>query len=171
LTKTDDFIEILIPPRGLNFGAIALISALIPLSFWALVFLTTVRFPNFIPVILICLFVIAPVSVLLINTILFIFRQFRLRIDGDQIFFTNEMFGWRWNRFRPTDKRNLSKLEIINAFDAEKRGYVSRRNTQLIMWAGNQKYELSKKVRLNNSEIKWLASELSDWLELTIEFR
>ncbi|HAZ48879.1 MAG TPA: serine/threonine protein kinase [Cyanobacteria bacterium UBA11369] len=171
LTKTDEFIDILIPPRGLTFGAIAFLSALIPLSFWGLFFLMSLRFRYPIPEALILLFVIAPVSVSVIKFILFIFRQFCLRIDYDKIYFINEMFGFKWNRFRPASKRNISKLEIINGFGSDEVGNVGWRPTQLIIWAGKQKYELDWKVRLNDSEIKWLASELSDWLELPIEFR
>lgn len=167
LTKTDDFIEILIPPRGLTFGAIALISGLIPLSFWGLVFLYF-KLHTIIPGAMIHLIAIALICLIVSRLILFVFRQFRLRIDDDKIHFTNEMFGLKWNRFRSPSKRNISKLELIAN---QERGYLNSLNNRIIIWSGNQKYELDWKVRLNESEITWLASELSNWLELPIEFR
>ena len=170
LTKTDDVFEILIPPRGLSFGALALVSALIPLSFWGLVFWTSLRLPDIIPPAIFNLLAIALIFLIVIKSILFVFRQFRLRIDDDKVCFTNEMFGCQWNRFRPAS-RNISKLEMTNEFGVDERGYVGSRPIGLIIWAGNQKYELTGKVRLNNSEIKWLARELSDWLELPVEIR
>jgi serine/threonine protein kinase len=169
LTKTDDFIEILIPPRGLSFGAIALVSALIPLSFWGLMFWTSLRLPDIIPPAIFNLLAIALIFLIVIKSILFIFRQFRLRIDDDKVTFTNEIFGFQWHRFRPASRRNIYKLEI-KAFCVEEPG-VGWHPTQIIIWAGNQKYKLDWKVRLKDSEIKWLASELSDWLELPVEFR
>ena len=171
LTKTDEFIEILIPPRGLNFGAIAWISALIPLSFWGLFFLMSLRLHYLNPGVLSFLLVIAPVSVAVIKWILFIFRQFRLRIDDEKTYFMNEMFGLKWHRFCPAYKRDISKLEMGKEFVPYEQSYVGSRPIRLIIWAGKQKYELDWKVRLNDSEIKWLARELSDWLELPIEIR
>ena len=172
LTKTDDFIEILIPARGLNFGAIALISLLIPLSVWGLVLWNSFNLYNFIPVFIFNLGTIAITFLMLIKTIFFIFRQFRLRIDDDKVRFTNEIFGFQWHRFRPGSRRNISKLEMTNEFGVDEQefygGYVP---IELVILAGKQKYKLNWQVRLNNLEIKWLARELSDWLELPIEIR
>ena len=172
LTKTDDFIEILIPPRGLSFGAIALISLLIPLSVWGLVLWASFKSYNIIPPELFDLCAIAITFLILIKSILFIFREFRLRIDDDKVRFTNEIFGFQWHRFRPASRHNISKLEMTKEFGGDEQefygGYLP---IELVILAGKQKYKLNWQVRLNNLEIKWLARELSDWLELPIEIR
>ena len=170
LTKTDDFIEILIPARGFSFGAIALLSGIIPLGggiLWESWVKPVFKFKEIVPQ----LFAIAGITIGFIYFILFLFRQFRLRIDSQTICLTNELFGFKWNRFRPASKREISKLEIFKEFGANEQGDIGWRPTQLIIWVGNHKYELDWSVRLNDAEIKWLASELSDWLNLPIEFR
>jgi hypothetical protein len=40
---------------------------------------------------------------------------------------------------------------------------------QMIVQAGNHKYQLGLKEGLSESEIKWLATELSPWLGLKIK--
>jgi len=43
------------------------------------------------------------------------------------------------------------------------------RRVSLIVQAGNRKYRLGQKQGLSESEIEWLATELSQWLGLKIK--
>jgi len=155
LTKNSEFIEIVIPPQGIGFGLIALLSAAVPASILLLTwnFFTDNLGINHQIMLISGNFVLGAVGVMFLFAL---FRKLRLRIDRQQISCTNHLLGLRWNHSHSAPRQEISYLEI------EEIDYnvVS----QVIIQAGNQKYRLGVKQGLSESEIEWLATELSQWL-------
>ena len=164
LTKTDDFLEIILPAKGLGFGLLAGVSFGISVFFWGLYFLESIHSGR------IGLFVVGSLFVLLVMRILFtLFRQIRLRIDSHKISFTNDLFGLKWQRSRPIPRQDLSQLELAKEYLGHNlKGEIVWTNQRLIIWAGKHKHELVGQGLLTEAELKWLAPELSVWLGLPI---
>jgi serine/threonine protein kinase len=180
LTKTSEFIEIVIPPQGVGFGLVALLSAAIAVNSPSFVSFVTVfkLFPeadgastNLPPrdpqLLMLSGSFLAAVGVMFIFAL---FRELRIRIDRQQISYTSHLLGLRWNYSRPAPRQEICQLEIEEIEDTwrdpEEKSW---RDYQLIIQAGNQKYQLGVKHKLSESEVEWLATELSQWLGLKIK--
>jgi serine/threonine protein kinase len=174
LTKTSEFIEIVIPPQGVGFGLVALLSAAIAANSPS--FVTVFNFPEDdrastnLPA-------IAPQLIMLSGSFLAavgvmflfaLFRELRIRIDRQQISYSSHLLGLRWNHSRPASRKDICQLEIESEDTRYNTEQKSSRVCQLIIQAGNQKYQLGVKQKLSESEIYWLARALSEWLDLRI---
>ena len=166
LTKTSEFIEIVIPPQGLSFNLMALLSAAVPLNYISLMLLYSNQFWQFAILHIHYFFVIilytlvtllSPVVVILSFAL---FRKLRLRIDRRQISFTSHLLAWEWNNSNPSPRKDISYLEIEETGD---------KVFNVIIRPGNTKYQLGANHGLSESEIKWLATELSQWLGVKIK--
>jgi serine/threonine protein kinase len=91
-----------------------------------------------------------------------LFRKVRLGLDRQQISQTYEIFGFKYNQLRPAPIQDITQLELECLAEAKHR---------IIIWAGAQKYELGEYPRLTESELNWLAYELSDWLRVPIQVK
>jgi serine/threonine protein kinase len=165
LTKTDDFLEIILPAKGFGFGLLGGVSFGIPLLFWGLSFLERINSGRIGVYI-----VVGSLFVLVVMRILFtLFRQIRLRIDSHKISFTNDLFGLKWQRSRPIPRQDLSQLELAKEYlGHNSEGEIVWTNPRLIIRAAKHKHELVGQGLLTESELKWLAHELSAWLGLPI---
>jgi serine/threonine protein kinase len=156
LTKNSDFIEVVIPSAGVGFGLTTLLAATIYIN--VLLFASG-------GIILAILF---PIPVIVLGAVgrwfLFsLFRELHFRIDRQQISYTSHLLRWTWDySTKASPRQAISQLGINTTFDNDK-SYTS---SKLIIQAGNQRYELSG---LSQSEIQWLATELSQWLGLEIK--
>ena len=157
LTKNSEFIEIIIPPPGVGFSLIALFSAAVAAN----TLLGMGGFKNLwglsILVIMLSGSLLAAVVVKLLYAL---FRELRLRIDRQQISYTSNLLGLRWNHSKPARRQDICQLEIKQ---------IGYKVYQLIIRAGKQKYRLGVKQRLSESESEWLATELSQWLGVKIQ--
>jgi len=159
LIKTSDFIEIVIPPRGINFGLIALLSAAVAANsaLWSNVLKIFWEINNS-HMINLVLFMISG-SLLAVVGVMFIFalfRELRLRIDRQQISYSSHLLGLRWHNSKAAPRPDICQLEI------EQIGY--KVSQMIIQTDNNQKYRIGVKQGLSESEIEWLATELSQWL-------
>lgn len=165
LKKSSEFIEIIIQPKGLNFGTIAWISPIVPLFLWS---------GNFIPSMIGTYgFTLATVSALVVVARIIIFALFKkihLVINSEKIYLVNSLLGFRWkHHFRPTPRHEIVELKVSKEFPTiNRKGEHIWHQNRLIIQAGNQKYELGENNDLTEAEVNWLAQELSDWLELPI---
>jgi serine/threonine protein kinase len=149
LTKKANLLEILIPPKGLGFGEIGLISFFTPLLFWLVYWNITHNE-------IIFTFLGVSLTIFLIRLILWgLFKQIRLRIDGDKVSVTNELLGIKWPYNRSTSRADICHLEL---------------RSNLIIRTKKGKYELYMNHPLTPEELYWLATELSNWLELPISY-
>ena len=87
----------------------------------------------------------------------------RLRIDHKQIYFTCNWLGFmRYNILPPSPRWAICKLGFSGSHYINSRG---RRNIQI--WAGIREYKLITE-EITHDEVEWIASELSEWLDLPI---
>jgi serine/threonine protein kinase len=163
LNKTSEVFELIIPARGFNFVAIAILSISVPISFWIMAILYASSY--FVGGVLAIVFV----AVIAIALILFCFKQIRLRIDRQKICLINEVFGIKLNGVKPSERQDIWELKLLEE-QFDETGETDRvwRKAKLIIRAGKNNYELGQSTRLNETELQWIASELSDWLGLPI---
>ncbi|UNU24285.1 hypothetical protein [Microcoleus vaginatus] len=170
LTKNSEYIEIVIPPQGIGFGLIALLSAAVPASIfslkWNSFFTNNLGInPQFI--MLISGSILGAVGVMFLFAL---FRKLRLRIDRHKISFFSHLLGGKWNYCKPAPRQEICQLEIEQIeYTIPVTEEKLCRYCVVIVIAGNQKYRLGEKQRLSESEIEWLATELSQWLGLKIK--
>jgi hypothetical protein len=95
LTKTPDFLEILIPPKGVGLRELSLLALNAPLwLFWLPQHQT---YPGDLT------FLVQSVSVVLLGVLAIaliraLFKRTRLRVDRESIFITHELLGGKWRR-------------------------------------------------------------------------
>ena len=162
LTKTSEFIEIKIPSQGIDISLIVVLLGVISVMLFLIAVSDNDR------ELLIAGIFLAAAGVLKFLDSLFL--EVRLRIDRQQISYSSDILGLRWNNSQPAPRQNICQLEI-EQIEYTRRGTKQKlfRVSQMIIQAGNQKYRLGVKQRLSESEIEWLATELSQWLGLTIQ--
>ncbi len=91
-----------------------------------------------------------------------LFGRVRLRLDRQQISRNYEIFGFKFNRPQPASRQDITRLELE---------YLGEAKCRIIIWAGAQKYELSEYRWLTETELDWLAHELSHWLGVPIQVK
>ncbi|MFN6563515.1 MAG: serine/threonine protein kinase [Nostoc sp. ChiSLP01] len=109
----------------------------------------------------------------MIYTFLFpLFGRIKLCLDRQQITFTNELLGLKFNRIQRSPRQHIRKLVYIpKRFEIDlNSGTRVEVKPELILWAGVHKYQLAGYGGVINSEleIEWLAQELSNWLDIPI---
>jgi serine/threonine protein kinase len=173
LNKNWDYFEIIVPPSG--FKRSMVFSGLFALGWNSFILFWTVGvlsegFPVSIPFVLFSLpFWFAGWS-MLSGIIFSLFASMRLRVDREQIYFKNELFGFKFNRHRPYPRESITKLVYIpRHFQRDVEGNRISIPAELIIWAGVEKYQLGGGNSIKSEpEIEWLAIELSDWLGIPI---
>ena len=162
LTKTSEFIEIKIPSPGIDISLIVVLLGVISVMLFLIAVSDNDR------ELLIAGIFLAAAGVLKFLDSLFL--EVRLRIDRQQISYSSDILGLRWNNSQPAPRQDICQLEI-EEIEYTRRGTKQKlsRVSQMIIQAGNQKYQLGVKQRLSESEIEWLATELSQWLGLKLQ--
>ena len=173
LQKSKNSFEIIIPPAGFR-GSLILVGLFATawnsfLLFWTVAALNS-PFP------LMALFS-APfwgVGVAIASQFLFpLFGRVRLRINQQKIWLKKEIFGMKFNITPPALRGDVNKIVYIPKHLADKghSGYQIKVPSTLTIWAGVHKYQIGGDDGTIKSEpeMKWLASELSDWLNLPIQ--
>ncbi|MGB3263775.1 MAG: serine/threonine-protein kinase [Microcoleus sp.] len=173
LIKNSDFIEIVIPPQGISLGLIALLApptlyarnistlASIPMNSWIYKLAITVKF---------LIIKISGTYVCVVGVVFLfaLFRELRLRIDRQKISYGSHLLGLRWNHSKPAPRQDICQLEFRTTVKSQDR---SSKAFEVIVQAGDQKYRLhgNRLHGLSESEIEWLATELSQWLGVKIK--
>lgn len=176
LKKDTDALEILIPPTGFDLGILFLSCFAIAWNAGVLsLTLAALSVPFFSFKLLFALFTLPLWGAGIGSVVIILFALFgrvRLRLTGQQISLTYELFGFKYNRPRPAPRKYLSKLEHNKKYYT--RGYDGGIEElplppELNIWVGTRKYELSGgNGRLSEPELDWLAHELSEWLGMPI---
>ena len=161
LTKNSEFIEILIPPQGVGSSFVALFSAaVVAHTFFSFLGMVGTNYFRDLSILVIMLSASLLAAVVVVALLYALCRELRLRIDRQQISHTSNLLGLRWNYSKPARRQDICQLEIKQ---------IGYKVSQMIIQAGNQKYRLGVEQGLSESEIEWLATELSQWLGLKIQ--
>ncbi len=174
LTKDADSLEILIPPVGfqpsmvfMGLFAIAWNSFIL---FWTIGALSA-PFPVNIPFALFSLPFWGAGYFMASTFLLSLLGRNRLRLNREQITFTHELFGFKFHRPRPASRESITKLVYIpRHLTKDSEGAKTQVPAQLEIWAGVQKYQLGTNTAIQSeTELEWLAQELSNWLNIPIQ--
>ena len=103
-----------------------------------------------------------------------LFGRVRLRINQQKIWLQKEIIGLKFNITPPALTSNVNKKIIYipkHLADKGRGGYQIKVPSSLIIWAGVHKYQIGGDDGTIKSEpeMEWLASELSNWLNLPIQ--
>ncbi|HEY9648485.1 MAG TPA: hypothetical protein V6C88_19050, partial [Chroococcidiopsis sp.] len=82
--------------------------------------------------------------------------QLQLSIDESKLILGERLFGWQCRQRLVAQRRELKKLEVSGE--------------QLALCAANWSYDLNAKQFMTESEIDWLANELSNWLMVPVKW-
>lgn len=173
LTKDEDSLEILIPPLGFRpsmvFVGLFAIAWNSFILFWTIGALSA-PFPMNIPFALFSLPFWGVGSFMAYTFLLSLFGNIRLILNHKHIKLTYELFGFKYNRPQPSARQNITKLVYTpKHLTKDSSGDKTQVSAQLEIWAGVRKYQLGDiTVIQSEAELEWLASELSDWLNLPI---
>ncbi|MDY6901909.1 MAG: hypothetical protein SWZ49_28125 [Cyanobacteriota bacterium] len=172
LNRNVDKIEIIKPSPGWIFSSLGKLTSNTFSTFFGLFFVILLfNIPLvgwFFSLMLICSGVL--------NWVDFLFGLFgttKLFINHKKIYLSYELFGMRYERLKPSLRKNILKLEYTNSFIQQKtnsRGNLSYKEVSpaIVIWAGNKQYKLTG---ITQTEVEWLIKELSDCLELPFQRR
>lgn len=183
LTKTPEFLEILLPPVG--FHPVVRIFCLEAIFFHVMAIMMIIVsrgaiFSSFL-FINVIFFLICGIGFLLL--VLFgVWGKVRLGINQQQISLTYELFGLKHSKPRPSRRQNICKLGYSQEAFKFWLGIIpiGYKPQRFSVWAGKQEYLIctrnlsgrkgytTQMNGLTDSELDWLAYELSNWLGLPI---
>ncbi|MCG6133550.1 MAG: serine/threonine protein kinase [Nostoc sp. LLA-1] len=174
ITKNREFLDIFIPPVG--FQPSMLFTGLFAIAWNSFILFWTIGalsapFPVNVPFALFSLPFWGVGLFMIWNVLLGIFGRIRLHLDDQQIAFTYELLGLKFNRPRPSPRESITKLVYVpKHFTKDSDGDKTTVSAQLDIWAGVRKYPLSVNYGgiQSEAELEWLAYELSDWLGIEI---
>ncbi len=172
LTKNNRYLEIYLPPEGWSLK-------LIPIAFftifwdgfmvvWYVIALSTFWQGGWIMAAFGLLHL--GVGVFLLYCILFaLFGKTRLTIDRQKITTRYQMLGVHWQKPRPAPRKDILRLELKKATTYyDNSGDRQTKTPHILIWAGTTKFSLGEHSEMTDPELEWLASELSQWLQLPI---
>jgi hypothetical protein len=103
------------------------------------------------------------------------FFSTKLRLNHQQITLTRELFGFiKFYLTPPSPREDIIKLVYFSEYVDQREHnhggkYSVTVGAQLEIWAGIYKYKFpGASINLPEQEVKWLAKELSTWLDLPI---
>lgn len=161
LTKTNNFIEFIIPSMStFTFAVRSIFSMFIPYLFTSLIF-NLLRHP---------LFVILVLIVWIYMLLFSLFGTWRLHINQDKIELVRELWGTKIKFPRPAPKEDICLLQRIRKYTHKnyKHSTALQIEAQIIIWVGKNKKFIIDNDLISEPELDWLAHELSDWLDMPI---
>ncbi|AFZ35873.1 serine/threonine protein kinase [Stanieria cyanosphaera PCC 7437] len=170
LYKTQEKIEITVPPAGFNPGLIGLTTFAIAwnsfIAFWTYNAVFIAPFPiNIIFGLFSLPFWTAGLG--MVGGILFtLFGKKKLIINQQRIAFIYQLFQFKYQNPKPSPTAGIIKIQRHNYLHLQNSDSESTKfSPTLQIWVGKNKYQLDS---LSEPELDWLAQELSDWLNLPI---
>jgi serine/threonine protein kinase len=174
LKKDENFLEILVPPVG--FQPSMIFMSLFAISWNSFIVFWTITafflpFPINIPFVLFSL-PFWGAGIQMMSSVLFpLWRHCRLKLNRFSICFTWEFLGFKYNRVPPTATRDITKIVYTpKTYTNDFQGNRIEIPPKLTLWAGVREYQFGGRKGLihTESEIEWLAYELSTWLGLPL---
>ncbi len=165
--KSTEYIEFMIPTPGLGFAILGLVSFIIPLVLSIGSNSLGLFQGSKLLVVLALLFGAAVVFALIFSY----FGKIKLRIDRQQISLKKELWGFKANMLPPSSILTIQSIKkFAAAYGKDAQGNTVWLNSVLEIVAGSRRYSLNSVYKLNMREIDWIAAEISEWLDLPINF-
>ncbi len=175
ISKDYQEIKIFIPPLGFNAGRVFMVFFAIVwnsfMFFWTLGTFF-VSFPMNVPFILFSLPFWYQGASLAYTALFPIFGKTYLTINEKTIDLSQELFGFRHQIIKPSPRDYIDRLVFIpKYFTQEWDGRRVKVPAKLVIYAGKNQYKLEVGVGgfiETETELQWLADELSQWLGIPI---
>ncbi len=174
LAKNKDNLQILIPPIGFHPSLIFLglfATAWNSLTLiWTLGAFSSSTFPINLLLLVLSLPFWGSGLFLTYSLVFSLFGKVRLCLGKERITKFYQILGFDFQRPGASDKKDINKLTYIpRHFVKNSDGEKTQVFAQLIISTGVRKYKLQDGGAIaSESELEWLASELSDWLNLPV---
>jgi serine/threonine protein kinase len=174
IRKDFDYLEICIPPYGFSGATIA--TGTFAIAWNSFIFFWTLGasfapFPMNVPFLLFSLPFWAAGAFMAYITLFPLFGKIRLTINQETISLVWELFGFKYQQTKPSPREFINKIVYIpHHFDKDSDGDRVEIPPQLLIYAGINKYQLGGTGGgiTNETEVQWLAQELSQWLGIEI---
>ncbi|MTJ06941.1 serine/threonine-protein kinase [Anabaena sp. UHCC 0204] len=174
LTKTEDILEVIIPPAG--FQASMVFLSLFAISWNSFILFWTIGalaapFPMNLPFALFSLPFWGVGFSMIYGLFFSLFGSIQLFIDTQEISFIHKLWGFKICRTRSAPKDSITKLVYIpKHLTKDSDGDKTQVPAKLEIWAGVTKFSLDVNAGLikSEAELEWLTNELSDWLNIEI---
>jgi serine/threonine protein kinase len=173
LIKDGDSLEIVIPPVGLRASIVS--TGLFAIAWNSFILFWTIGalsapFPINIPFALFSLPFWGAGYFMAHNFLFSLFGSIRLTLNREQITSTRKLFGHKLHHRQRSSTESITKLVYAPTHLSKD---LNRGNTPILarleIWAGVQKYQLGQNTNIQSeTELEWLAQELSDWLNLPL---
>jgi hypothetical protein len=172
LTQKHDCLEIFIPPKGFSLDLLPIIGfAVIWNGFLVMWYSIAILNWSFMGLFL-AFFALGHLGVglwLILQILFTLFGQVWLHLDQEQISLMYQLFGLKYYRPRPAPRHQIIKLERTQtSYKTGSKGQRVEVKPQINIWAGTKKFRIGGGGLLSETELDWLAHELSDWLGLPI---
>lgn len=169
--KTDDKLEIILPPTGFGTGLIALISCIAPFAIGTnFVSGSIFTYPLSMVGLFVFLLQLSAIAILILLVLLALYKRTHLIFTQKNLHVINKLFAWNfWQKMIPIDY--LEKITMI--VDVYNTGIKEN----LILDTKNKPGSRNKIFKdfdfdcysnLTIAEREWLAKEISNWLNLPI---
>ena len=174
LRKNESDLEILIPPMGFHPSLIFLTLFSVALNsltlLWTVVAINSGAFPANILFASLSLPFWASGFFFIYGLIFSLFGKTRLCVDKEQISKFYELLWFKFQRPVASRKKDIHRLTYIpRHFIKDSEGKKTKVFAQLIISTQTRKYKFQDGGAIaSESELEWLASELSDWLNLPV---
>ncbi len=165
LNKTINTLTIFIPPEGLTMRSLLLTVGAIVLDFLIFKMFIYTNFPILMAGIGFAIFFTGKSLFMLFGTVY-------IRLEKQHMNLVYNLLGLKYN-FPTISRQIICKLAYTQKFFRLEQSGKGGKNyveevPKLIIWAGTKKYQLSNAYVLTEPELDWLASELSNCLNLPI---
>jgi hypothetical protein len=172
LTKKQDGLEIFIPPKGFSLDLLPIIGfAVIWNGFLVMWYSIAILNGSFVGLFL-AFFALGHLGVglwLILQILFALFGQVWLHLDQEQISLMYQLFDLKYYRPQPAPRHQIIKLERTQtSYKTGSKGQRVEVKPQINIWAGTKKFRIGGGGLLSETELDWLAHELSNWLGLTI---
>ncbi|MBD2000564.1 serine/threonine protein kinase [Leptolyngbya sp. FACHB-541] len=170
LHKTPDVFEILVPPQGIGFLSLSLLSLVTPL--WACWIplhwygsLSLSQQDVYLEILCLAIALSGGLAIALYNAL---FGKIRLRIDRQSVFFIYETLHFkrvkRWGAYQAIAR----DIPVTTYLKPSSKSLYTARKPHLLLRLEKTQYKFGWGVR-TSAEVEWLAGELRSWLKMRDE--
>jgi serine/threonine protein kinase len=172
LHKTPDVFEILVPPQGIGFVSLSLLSLVTPLwGFWlpfswfSSEFYEQFQQHIYFLIVFLAIALSAGLAIALYNAL---FGKVRLRIDRQSVFFIYETPHFKWVKRWGAYQAIARVIPVTTYLKPSSKSFYTARKPHLLLRLEKTQYRFGWGVQ-TSAEVEWLASELKSWLNIKDE--
>ncbi len=102
-------------------------------------------------------------------SLIFIFNKIKIKVDKQKITLTQKWFGIKTMGLQ-SQVLAINKLIYIPRYLTHNGEQIVETPPKLRIWLGTKNYEIKGNNSMTDTEIEWIAKELSNWLDIPISY-